>query len=44
MTDAFYFMSGQVSSGQNTVSSKLKGMDKSVGSALKGFYRNANKD
>ena len=42
MLDAFYFMSAQVSNGQNTISSKLKGMEKSVNNTLKNFYKKAD--
>ena len=42
MMDAFYLPSTQVSSGQNTLSSKLKALDKSVNNALKAFYKKAN--
>ena len=42
MMDAFYFMANQVSSGQNTISSKLKRMEKGVNNTLKSFYRKAN--
>ena len=38
MSDAFYLMASQVSSGQNTISSKLKTMERSVNNALKVFY------
>ena len=44
MTDAFYFMASQVNNGQNTISSKLKGMEKSVNNTLKNFYNKANAD
>ena len=44
MTDAFYFMSSQVNDGQNTISSKLKGMEKSVNNTLTNFYNKANAD
>ena len=41
MLDAFYFMSTQVNDGQNTISSKLKGMEKSVNNTLTNFYKKA---
>ena len=43
MNDAFYFVSSQVSAGQNTISSKLKALDKSVNNTLKNFYKDAYK-
>ena len=37
--DAFYLMQGQVSSGNNTISSTLKGMEKSINKTLKNFFK-----
>lgn len=44
MADTFYLMSQQVSDGQNTLSSRLKMLEKSTNNSLKSFYRKAYQD
>jgi hypothetical protein len=39
LSDAFYLMAHQVSAGQNTLSSKLKSLEKQVNNSLKNFYK-----
>jgi ABC-type glycerol-3-phosphate transport system substrate-binding protein len=39
LSDAFYLMAHQVSAGQNTLSSKLKSLEKQVNNSLKAFYK-----
>jgi hypothetical protein len=41
MSEVFYLMAFQVADGQNTVSSKLKALEKSANNALMRFYKNA---
>ena len=38
MSSAFYLMQGQVSSGNNTLASTLKGMEKAANKMLKNFF------
>ena len=39
VANAFYFMQGQVSSGQNTVASSLKGLEKGVNKSINNFFK-----